>query len=122
MASDYLRWKLATSSFVVGMRQAQPNDFLFPSSEREGDGKISQGKITSKKIKNKKDCFIKKICTKCFPRHHGEIAAAKHSLRNGTELAPAETTKTLRASCKPPSGLTCPHMFDSCSDVAIGMD
>lgn len=48
-ALDYLRQNPATSSFVVGMRQGQTNNFLFPSSEREGDGEINLGEIPSKK-------------------------------------------------------------------------
>lgn len=117
MASDYLRWNPATSSFVVGMRQGQTNIFLFPSSESEGDGKISQGKITSKK----KTVSSTRHEQSPSPGIMVEIVAATHSLSNGTELAPAETTGVLCASCKPFSGPTCPHMLDSCSDVATAL-
>ena len=117
MASDYLRQNPATSAFVVGMTQGQNNTFLFPSSEREGDGKISQGKITSKK----KTVSSTRYEQNPSPGIMVEIVAATHSLRNGTELAPAEIMGVLCASCKPFSGPTCPHMFDSCSDVATAL-
>lgn len=112
MALDYLRQNPATSSFVVGMRQGQTNNFIFPSSERKGDGEINLGEIPGKKRRFEQNTS---------PDIMVEIVTATHSLRNRTELTPAETTGVFCASYKPPSGTSCPHTFDPCSDTAAAL-
>lgn len=106
MAPDNPKRSPATSSLVVRWRQEQTNNFLLPSSEREGGDKASQGGIAS-------------MMTTVLSTRYGhnpstdtmvEIMAATYSLRNGAALVPAKTMRMLCASCKPLSGPSCPHV------------